>query len=187
MQGDYAICYGAAGDLVLRSYDGQENRVGRGRCEKEFKADDGYFGAGSSPIVVGDKVIVNVGGSKAGIVAVGSHDGQENAWTATTYDASYAAPIALKNNGKSGSPLVLVVTRLKTVLLDSGDGSVINEVNFGSRGPTVNAAIPIEVAPSQFLLTASYGIGSTLLKLERTSWSRSIAATNYLAANTTRR
>ena len=159
--GDKAVCYGAAGDLVcIQTTDGK--LLWSRAIRKEYKAEDGYFGAGTSPLVIGDLVIVGVGSPQAGIVGIDLATGK-NRWTATSHDASYAAPIQLKQLGKSGKPLALVVTRLKTVLLDSADGSVLSEVNFGSRGPTVNAATPIEVADNQFLLTASYGVGSTLL------------------------
>lgn len=159
--GDKAICFGAAGDLAcVKTTDGK--LLWSRAIRKEYDAEDGYFGAGSSPLVIGDLVVVGVGGRKAGIVGIDIETGK-NRWVATGYDSSYAAPIQLKQLGKSGKPLTLVVTRLNTVLLDSADGSVLSEVNFGSRGPTVNAATPIEVAENQFLLTASYGIGSTLL------------------------
>ncbi len=159
--GDKAICYGAAGDLTcVQTNDGK--LVWSRSIRKEYNAEDGYFGAGTTPLVIGDVVIVGVGASKAGIVGVDIATGK-NRWVATGYDASYAAPILLRQLGKSGKPLALIVTRLKTVLLDSADGSVLSEISFGSRGPTVNAATPVEVAENQFLLTASYGIGSTLL------------------------
>ena len=159
--GDKAICYGAAGDLAcVQITDGK--LLWSRAIRREYNAEDGYFGAGTSPLVIGDLVIVGVGGSKAGIVGIDIATGK-NRWIATGYDASYAAPIQLKQIGPAGKPLALVVTRLKTVLLDSADGSSLAEIDFGSRGPTVNAATPIEVAENQFLLTASYGIGSTLL------------------------
>ncbi len=163
IMGNKAVCYGAAGDLAcVQTTDGK--LLWTRTLRKDYKAEDGYFGAGASPLVIDDLIIVNIGGPKAGIVGLDLATGKTR-WTATTHDASYAAPIQLKQVGKSGKPLALVITRLKTVLLDSADGSVLSEVNFGSRGPTVNAATPIEVAPNQFLLTASYGIGSTLLNV----------------------
>ena len=88
----------------------------------------------------------------------------------------------MKQRGKSGKPLALVVTRLKTVLLDSADGSVLSEINFGSRGPTVNAATPVEVAENQFLLTASYGIGSTLLSTANGALTETYRANQLLSS-----
>ncbi len=161
--GNQAICYGAAGDLVsVRTTDGQ---ISWSRpLRRELNADDGYFGAGSSPLVVDDVVVVNVGGAMAGIVGIELATGK-TLWKSTNYEASYAAPVQLKQKGKSGKPLALVVTRLNTVVIDTGNGAVLSDVRFGSRGPTVNAATPVEIAPDTFLLTASYGVGSLVLKI----------------------
>ena len=178
--GEKAICYGAAGDLAcVQTTDGK--LLWSRAIRKEYNAEDGYFGAGTSPLVIGDLVIVGVGGPKAGIVGIDIATGK-NRWVATGHDASYAAPIQLKQLGKSGKPLALVITRLKTVLLDSADGTVLSEVNFGSRGPTVNAATPIEVAEDQYLLTASYGIGSTLLSTAKGTLNETYRASRLLSS-----
>ncbi len=158
-----AYCYGASGDLVcIQTTDGKQlwNRPLR----KELKADDGYFGAGSSPLVVDGVVIVNVGGKSAGIVGLDTVSGK-TLWSTSAYDASYASPIALNEKGPSGKPLAMVVTRLKTVVLDSGTGKVQSEIDFGARGPTVNAAMPLRYQPGKYLLTASYGVGATFLEV----------------------
>ena len=63
------VVYSAAGDLsALSRADGsiQWTRTLR----KDTQADDGYFGAGSTPLVIGDRMVVNVGSKKAGIVCV---------------------------------------------------------------------------------------------------------------------
>lgn len=60
----------------------------------------------------------------------------------------------------------LVVTRLNTVLVDLADGKILADIAFGSRGPTVNAATPIAVDEFSYLLTASYGVGATLLSTQ---------------------
>ena len=61
---------------------------------KEFKAKNLFFGTSTSPLVEGDKVLVNVGGKGAGVVAFNAADGKP-AWQATDDPASYASPIAV--------------------------------------------------------------------------------------------
>ncbi|RMF41417.1 MAG: Pyrrolo-quinoline quinone [Planctomycetota bacterium] len=159
--GDRAIVYGAAGDLVcIQLADGEV--LWHRRLRQEYRADDGYFGAGSTPLVLGDIAIVNIGGKDAGIAAIDLADGHTR-WTATTYDASYASPVAVPS---AGVPLALVVTRLRTVLLECQTGQVLDEFAFGSRGPTVNAATPIPIGDQRYLLTASYGIGTTIVRVQ---------------------
>lgn len=160
ISGGKAVCYGAAGDLVC--VDTTNGKViWNLPLRKQYSAEDGYFGAGCSPIVIGDMVIVNIGGKKAGIVGVSLSKGKVS-WQATTYDASYASPIAIDISGK---PAALVVTRLKTVLLDVQTGKVLSEMDFGARGPTVNAATPLALGNQQYFLTASYNIGAKLVEL----------------------
>lgn len=157
------VCYGAAGDLVCMSLD--SGRILWNRAlRKEYDAEDGYFGAGSSPLILGELVIVCVGGKEAGIVAIELETGKTR-WTATNYAASYASPIAFRRGSET---LLLVVTRLDTVLLDARNGAVLSEIRFGTRGPAVNAATPISTSDrnGEFFLTASYGAGSVLLGVE---------------------
>jgi outer membrane protein assembly factor BamB len=126
----------------------------------DFDAPEGYFGAGSTPIVVDNKLIMNVGGRGAGMVAFAIKDGT-TVWQATDEAASYAAPTL---TGVAGNPLVIAVTRLNTLGIDPANGQVRWQYPFGMRGPTVNAATPLVLGDHLFL-SASYGIGARWLKL----------------------
>lgn len=156
-----AVCYGASGDLACIDVSSGELLWHR-PLRKETRADDGYFGAGSAPLVIGQTIVLCLGGQHAGIVGLDLDSG-ETLWSATDYDASYAAPIAVAG---SDPPRALVVTRLRTLLLDPATGGVLSEIDFGSRGPTVNAATPIQLDEQRFLLTASYGVGMTIVAIE---------------------
>ncbi len=124
---------------------------------------EGYFGLASSPIVEGEKIIANVGGDakEAGIVAFSVDTGQ-TIWKATSERASYSSPVAATVDGKRH---VIFVTRLNVVSLDPATGSVRFRFPFGRVGPTVNAASPL-VLDGRVFVTASYGIGSVLAKIE---------------------
>lgn len=177
--GEFAYCYGAAGDLAcVRMSDGE--RMWLRKLRSELQADDGYFGAGSTPIAIGDLLIVCLGGKGAGIVALDQNTGVTR-WKATEYDASYASPIAIAAdkvssnsptaNGTAAAPElenthVLVVCRYDTVLLEAATGRVLSSIRFGSRGPTVNAATPIELDANRYLLTASYGVGALTITID---------------------
>jgi len=151
------VVFGAQGVLAcVEAASGR--RLWERRTHRDYDAQEGYFGAGSTPLVVADRVIVNVGGRKgdAGIVAFDLATG-EALWTATREGASYSAPVAVNAGGVEQ---VLMVTRLSCLLLDPADGSVRWTFPFGQRGPTVNAASPVLLGDAEFLVTASYGIGS---------------------------
>jgi outer membrane protein assembly factor BamB len=165
IHGDRVVAFGVQGNLAcLRLADG--GKVWARNTHGEFHAGEGYFGAGSSPIVEGNKVIVNVGGAKddAGIVAFSLETG-EPLWKKTSESASYSSPVAVTVNGVRH---VVVETRLTTVSLNPEDGSIRFEIPFGMRGPTVNGANPTIVGDRLFL-TASYGVGAVFGKIGPTS------------------
>lgn len=151
------IVFGAQG--VLRCLDAATG-VERWRRDthREFGAQEGYFGAGSTPVVAAGHVIVNVGGSRqgAGVVAFALDTG-EVAWKATAEPASYSAPIVTKAGGEAH---VLMVTRFACLLVDPRAGAIRWQFPFGQRGPTVNAASPVAWGDGRLLVTAAYGIGS---------------------------
>ena len=158
---DVILAFGAAGDLYcVNAADGKTRWVRE--LYSDFKGDEGYFGAGSAPIVIGDRVLVNVGGKKdAGLVALELGTGK-TIWQRTSEAASYAAPTSVVRDGRE---LALFITRLSAVLVDPEKGSADVLFPFGARGPTVNAATPI-VAGDHFFLTASYNVGAVWAKFD---------------------
>jgi outer membrane protein assembly factor BamB len=154
--------YGAAGDLhCVRLSDGQP--LWSRQTLAEFSGREGYFGAGSTPIVADGKILVNVGGKQSGLVAFQLLDGA-TAWQATDEGASYSSPTASR---VAGEPCVIFVTRLNAVGVAPRDGTIRFRFAFGERGPTVNAATPL-VFDDYLFVSASYGIGAQLLRLEAT-------------------
>jgi outer membrane protein assembly factor BamB len=165
IQGERVIVFGAQGHLAcLRLSDGAKQWSHDTRAE--FGTSEGYFGAGSSPLAEGNKVIVDVGGAKngAGVVAFSLETGKL-VWKQTSEAASYSSPIAVTVHGVRH---VIVETRLTTVSLNPETGAVRFEIPFGMRGPTVNGANPTVVGDRLFL-TASYGIGALLAKIGEAS------------------
>lgn len=131
---------------------------------QEYSGSEGYFGAGSTPIVADNKLLVNAGGRRqgAGIVALSLADGQ-TAWQAVEEDPSYSSPI-LTPFGQP--PAAFFLTRLTAVAIQPSNGSVRFQFPFGKRGPTVNAATPVAFDDYLFL-TASYGIGAHLVRVSK--------------------
>ena len=150
------------------------------QTHEDFHAPAGYFGAGSSPLVEGKVLIVNVGGDKdgAGVVAFDLDNGQ-TVWQATKEQASYSSPVAVTLDGTRH---LLCITRLNLVSLDPLTGKERFRTPFGQRGPTVNAAIPV-LLKNQALLTASYGIGAELLTIHpdrvEVTWSDEVLSSQY--------
>jgi len=152
--------FGAASDLHSITLDKGAERWSRA-LGRDYKIPESYFGAGSTPIVEGDQLLVNVGGRNgAGIVAFSIADGK-TVWEATDEGASYSSPVAATVDGVRH---MIFVTRLTTLSLNPRDGQVRWRFPFGERGPTVNAATP-QVLGDLLFLSASYGIGAVCRKI----------------------
>ncbi len=156
--------FGAGSDLHSVTLDKGTRRWSRALA-REFKIPDSYFGAGSTPIVEGDQILVNVGAKgHAGIVAFSLSDGK-TVWEATDEQASYSSPTAVTLDGVRH---LIFVTRLSALSLDPRDGKVRWQFPFGLRGPTVNAATP-QVVDGRLFLSASYGIGAVCRTVGKTA------------------
>lgn len=154
-------CLGADAELFCLALDSGK-QVWIRHLAQDFEIPDSYFGAGSTPLVEGDNLLVNVGGRpRAGIVAFALKDGQ-TAWQVPDEVASYSAPVAATIGGVRHA---IFVTRYNVVSLDPADGKVRFRFPFGKRGPTVNAASPL-VCDGNLFVTASYGIGAVMSKIE---------------------
>jgi outer membrane protein assembly factor BamB len=138
---------------------------GKKRWEKSLAKDydpkPSFFGVGTSPLVEGELVLVNVGAKGAGIVAFDKDSGKE-VWKATDDEASYSSPVAATLDGVRH---VFFFTRTGLVDLDPKDGKVRASKRWRSRmDASVNAAAPLVIGDRLFL-TASYGTGAVLLRV----------------------
>jgi outer membrane protein assembly factor BamB len=165
----------------LRCLDLKSGRTVWSReTHRDFGAQEGYFGAASTPIVAGERLLVNVGGKRsgAGIVAFDLGTGK-TVWKAVQDDASYSSPVAATIDGTRH---VLFVTRLKALSIDPAKGAVRFEFPFGHRGPTVNGASPV-VLDGHLFVTAHYGVGAVFAKIGKASADQVWASDEVLSSH----
>ncbi|MFM7070506.1 MAG: PQQ-binding-like beta-propeller repeat protein [Planctomycetota bacterium] len=162
--GDAVIAYGPSGSLHCVGLADGRVRWSRPVLE-ELNGDEGYFGAGSTPLVVDGLVLVNVGGrNNAGVAAFSLATGK-TVWTAGQEDASYSAATLTQRDGR---PVALFITRYSCLALEPATGKTLFRFPFGKRGPTVNAATPLAF-DGRLFLTASYGIGAVMKRWDATA------------------
>ena len=159
VSGGQIYVFGAAGDLHCLKLTTGESVWDR-TLGQDYQAPDGYFGAGSSPLVIDGHVLVNVGGREAGIVAVDTNTGK-TVWQATQEKASYSSPTVL-HHGET--QYALFITRMKALAVNPTNGKLLFSTPFGKQGPTVNGATPLAF-DNRVFLTASYQIGAQMLEL----------------------
>lgn len=159
----HVYTFGIAGNLQCLDLK-TGKKVWSRDTHKEFKVGEGYFGVGSTPIIVEDRLLVNVGGKRnnAGIVAF-SLDKGFTLWKSMPDDASYASPTSAFLHGRF---YAIFVTRMHVAGLDPENGNVLFQFPFGKRGPTVNGANPVVIGNYVFA-TASYGVGGFWGKIDR--------------------
>ena len=190
-EGPRAVPVIAGGRVFTHGADGMLHGIdfatGKGLwsvdSRKVFQAPKGYFGVASSPVVDGERVMVNVGGKTGGIVAFDAASGK-TLWTATSDEASYSAPIVADIGGQHTA---VFFTRTGLVALDPANGAVRYQFRWRARmAASVNAATPI-IVKDQIFLSASYGTGAVLLQVANNAvkpvWSGDESLSNHYSTS----
>lgn len=156
---DKVFTLGPDGDFsAFALADGK--RLWQRNINKDYNVPKGYFGVGTSPIMAGGKLLINVGAKGAGIVAFDPANGKE-IWKATDQGVSYSSPVMAKINGED---LAVFFTRQGLLTITPDKGEVRHEHYWRPRlDASVNAATPI-VSGNQIFISTSYNTGAVLLE-----------------------
>lgn len=158
----------------------------------EYKLKKEFFGIGTSPLVEGDKVIVNVG-ARGGpcVVAFDVRTGKV-AWNAgNQWGPSYATPVPATIHGKRR---VLAFAGGKSnpptgglLCIDPANGKVDFEFPWrGTRRESVNASSPVVIGNDVFI-SEWYGTGGVLLEITdefqpKVVWKNPNFGTHFMSA-----
>ena len=150
---------------------------------RRFKVPKGFFGAAGSPLVEDGRVLANVGGPEAGIVAFDAKSGKVF-WTATSDQASYSSAVGATIGGRR---LAIFLTRAGVVGLDAANGRVQFQRPWRARiAASVNAATPLVIGDLLFI-SAEYGPGAGVFRLDGSTltalWSSDEVLTNHYATS----
>jgi len=150
---------------------------------RRFGVAKGFFGAAGSPLVEDGRVIANIGGKNAGIVAFDARTGKV-LWTATDDGASYSSGIGATIAGRH---YALFLTRNRLVGLDPATGQVQFERQWRARqAASVNAATPV-VRGDLIFVSAEYGPGAGVLRFDGSKltdvWSSDEVLSNHYATS----
>jgi outer membrane protein assembly factor BamB len=157
--GGKVFTLGADGDLHAWELASGKKLWGR-NVRAEYRADKGFFGVACSPLVAGGKLLLNVGGKGAGVVALDPDTGKE-LWKATDDAASYSSPTAAEIDGKLAA---VFLTRHGLRVFDVATGKEMYSFPFRPRiNESVQAATPL-VWKDEIFLTVSYSTGAALLR-----------------------
>lgn len=127
---------------------------------RELGAPEPEWGRSASPLVVGGKVVLPVGGPGALLVALATADGG-TVWTAADERVGYSSPVLLE---LAGHPQIVSFNAASVTGHDPASGALLWRQPFPSNQP--NVAIPLALGGDRLLVSAGYGVGSKALQVE---------------------
>jgi outer membrane protein assembly factor BamB len=182
VSGGIVYTFGAQGQLHAVDLT-KGTRVWSEDTMKRFNVPKGYFGAGGSPLVEGGRVIANIGGDKAGVVAFDAKTGTV-VWSATEDDASYSSGVSATIGGRRSA---IFLTRDNLIGFDVATGAIHFQRRWRARvAASVNAATPLVIGDSIFV-SAQYGPGAGVLRVEESKlaevWASDDVLSNHYATS----
>jgi outer membrane protein assembly factor BamB len=156
--GNRLYTFGITGVLSCYQVDSGK-RLWQADTYKKFNATLPRFGVTCSPLVVGNRVIVAVGGKGSSVAAFDTEKG-ELQWQALDEPAGTASPVLFAAGGRL--PDAVFMTTLRLVGLNPLDGSVNWEHPLVFQ-PSGTAPTPMVIGDE--ILTSTMTNGSTLIRL----------------------
>ena len=159
IDGDRLYALGGSGDLT--ALDARTGKIVWSKnVLREFGGSNITWGISESPLVLGDKVLVNAGGPGASIVALNKANGAL-IWKSQSDKAGYSSAIPVEVNGTTQ---VVFFTAERAVGLDAKDGHLLWE--YGRPANNVaNVATPIARANRVFI-SSDYGTGGGVVEIK---------------------
>ena len=159
IDGDRVYALGGSGDLS--ALDARTGKIiWTKNILKEFGGSNIQWGISESPLILGNKVLVNAGGPDASIVALNKADGSV-IWKSQSDEAGYSSAIALEVNG---STQVVFFTGTRAVGLDANSGRLLWEYAHPSNR-TANVATPI-ARGNRVFISSDYGTGGGVVEIK---------------------
>jgi outer membrane protein assembly factor BamB len=159
IDGDRIYALGGNGDLS--ALDARTGKIVWSKnILQEFGGSNIVWGISESPLVLGNKLLVNAGGPGASIVALNKANGSV-IWKSQSDRAGYSSAIPVEINGVTQ---VVFFTGQRAVGLDSKDGRLLWEYERPSNR-TANAATPI-VRANRIFISSDYGTGGGVVEIK---------------------
>lgn len=168
VEGDRLYVLGGSGDLTCLEH-ATGNKIWSINLVQKFGGRNPYWGYSESPLIVGDRILVNAGGPRASIVAIAKADGA-TLWQSHGDEAGYSSPMLMRTGSLTH---VIFFTGSRTLAVDPRDGRLLWSYNKAANG-TANIATPV-VRGTRVFVSSDYGTGAALLDIR--------AAGNLASAN----
>jgi outer membrane protein assembly factor BamB len=159
IDGDRVYALGGSGDLS--ALDARTGKIiWTKNILKEFGGSNIQWGISESPLILGNKVLVNAGGPGASMVALNKADGSV-IWKSQSDEAGYSSAIPLEVNGATQ---VVFFTAARAVGLDANSGRLLWDYAHPSNR-TANVATPI-ARGNRVFISSDYGTGGGVVEIK---------------------
>ena len=159
IDGDRLYALGGSGDLS--ALDVKTGKlIWSKNILQEFGGRNITWGISESPLIVGDRLLVNPGGPGASIVALNKSDGSV-IWKSQSDKAGYSSAIPVDVNGATQ---VVFFTHQRAVGLDLKDGKLLWEYAKPANN-VANAATPI-ARGNRVFISSDYGTGGGVVEIK---------------------
>ena len=159
VDGDRIYALGGNGDLS--ALDARTGKVvWTKNVLREFGGRNIQWGISESPLVIGDKLLVNPGGPQASMVALKKSDGSV-IWKSQSDKAGYSSAIPVQVNGGTQ---VVFFTSQRAVGLDLNDGKLLWEYAKPANN-VANCATPVAKGNRVFI-SSDYGTGGGVVEIK---------------------
>lgn len=159
IDGDRIYALGGNGDLS--ALDARTGKlVWSKNVLREFGGSNITWGISESPLVLGNKVLVNAGAPGASMVALNKTDGSV-IWKSQSDEPGYSSAIPVDINGLTQ---VVFFTAQRAVGLDVRDGRLLWEYGKPSNN-VANVATPIARA-NRIFISSDYGTGGGVVEIK---------------------
>lgn len=159
IDGDRLYALGGNGDLSC-----METKSGRVvwtiNILKKFGGENPRWGISESPLVIGEKVLVNAGGQDAAVIALNKKDG-EIIWKSQSDGAGYSSAMPLQI---SGTTQVVFFTDKRALGVDLKDGHYLWSYPRASND-VANVATPV-IKGNRVFISSDYGTGAGLVEVK---------------------
>jgi outer membrane protein assembly factor BamB len=159
VDGDRVYALGGDGDLSALDA-GTGKIIWTKNILKEFRGSNITWGISESPLVLGNKVLVNPGGPNASIVALNKADGSV-IWKSQSDRAGYSSGIPVEVNGATQ---VVFFTSERALGLDAKDGRLLWDYSRPAND-VANVATPI-VRANRVFISSDYGTGGGVVEIK---------------------
>ncbi|HEX5707460.1 MAG TPA: PQQ-binding-like beta-propeller repeat protein [Pyrinomonadaceae bacterium] len=159
IDGDRVYSLGGNGDLS--AIDAKTGKIVWSlNVLQKFGGKNISWGISESPLVLGEKLLVNAGGPGASIVALNKKDGSL-IWKSQSDKAGYSSAIPVQAGGKTQ---VVFFTQQRAVGIDPADGKLLWEYSKPSND-VANVATPV-ARGNRVWISSDYGTGGGLVEIK---------------------